>query len=188
MFKKFLIAGIFLIAIVFFGGCSEKKIELEIQEEKVVENQESQVVFEEEIQDSFQGQTIQELLNQNENLECSWKIEKAEISADADVENVDEEASGGIEEGQIYFKEGQFFQEVQITENSRKTVIKTFKKRDWFYQWNSLVADQGVKMPFARAKDSEFLKINKVYDWNCQEFSDAEDFFQVPEGIKFLNF
>ncbi len=187
---KFKIIGFFLIAVIFLGGCSGKKVELKTNNEnkKVDGNQEEQVVAKEEFQNSFKYQTIQDLLDQEKDLECYWRIEKAEVLADADEENVNEDASGGIEEGRIFLKEGDFFQEIQITENSRKTVIKTLKNGDWFYQWNSLVADQGVKMLFARAKDSEFLKINKVYDWNCQKFSGSEDVFQVPEGIRFLNF
>jgi hypothetical protein len=187
MFKKFLIGEIILITGILFGGCSEKKVELKMNSERIEESQEGRNVSENS-QEFFQGQTIQELLNQKNNLECSWRIEKAEISADADVENVDEEASGGIEEGKIYFKEGQLFQEIQITENSRKTIIKTLKDGDWFYQWNSLVANQGIKMSFEKAKNSEFLNINKIYDWNCQKFYESADVFEIPEDIDFFNF
>jgi hypothetical protein len=197
MFKKVLVLILFLLGFVlFFIYYNSIKIkEIEINKQKKVENVEkleSDDQNEENNQESptidYEKISLRDLIALDQNLECSWRIEKAEISQDADAENVDEEDSGGIEKGKIFFKEGDFFQETEITENSRKTFIKTLKKGDWFYQWNSLVANQGVKMSFERAKNSEFLKMDKAYDWNCQEFSDSEDVFKIPEGIRFLNF
>jgi hypothetical protein len=200
MFKK--ISGlilVFLLGVLFLVYFKSKTVEkIEINNRKEVENiekvesdeqtkdnnQESLTIE----QDQFKNMSLENLLNLGQDLECSWSVKKAEISQDADAENVDEEASGGIEKGKIFFQGGDFFQEVEITENSVKTVIKTLKQGDWFYQWNSLVANQGMKMSFERAKNSEFLKMNKIYDWNCQEFSGSEDIFQIPEEIKFLNF
>jgi hypothetical protein len=200
MFKKLLVLILFILAgvsfLFYYQSKNVKKIEINNQEETensedLGENDQDE---ENNSQDSlvnegqFKNMSFGDLLNLGQDLECSWSVEKAEISQDADAENVDEDASGGTEKGRIFFQGGDFFQEVEITENSVKTVIKTLKQGDWFYQWNSLVNNQGMKMSFERAKNSEFLKINKIYDWNCQEFSGLEDIFQIPEGIRFLNF
>lgn len=202
MFKKilFLLLLILLTSFALFvyyqSSTKVKKIEInnkqkvEITEEfddknQVEENSENDSLVDES---RFKNLSFKDLMNLGQNLKCSWGVEKTEISQDADAENVDEEASGGKEDGEVFFKDGDFFQEVQITENSIKTVIKTLKKGEWFYQWNSLVANQGIKMPFNRAENSEFLKINKVYNWNCEEFFEVEDVFQIPTEIRFLNF
>jgi len=188
---KLLFLGLFLI--VFFTGCSREMIVDKNQNQKdsqvVPEKQETETIQTNSNKENLGDfENIKEILNQNKTLKCQWLIEKVEQSNDADEENINQGSGGGIEKGEIYVKEGDFFQEIEITENSRKTVIKTLKKGDWFYQWNSLVDNQGMRMPFEKAKYSEFLKINKVYDWNCQEISNLEDIFQIPEGINFFNF
>jgi hypothetical protein len=200
MFKKTLVLIlVFLLGILFFVYFKSKTVEkIEINNYREIENiEKAQDDKQNEDnnrehstieQDQFKNLSLEDLLNLGQALECSWSVEKAEISQDADAENVDEEASGGTEKGRIFFQGGDFFQEVEITENSVKTVIKSLKQGNWFYQWNSLVTNQGMKMSFERAKNSEFLKMNKIYDWNCQEFSGSEDIFQIPEEIKFLNF
>ena len=125
------------------------------------------------------------LLNQQKDLKCSWRIEKAEVIEEAEMDNEDEEITGGIEEGVVYVSGGKFYQVIRIQENNRENTVNLLNNRDFIYQWSS-INHQGTKMILDKSKEIEIVDLNKKYDWVCEDWLAEPDFFKIPEGVKFI--
>jgi HD superfamily phosphohydrolase len=187
------------IGILFFGYYSLKTIEIveinnfneaenieKAQDDK--QNEDNNQEYSAIEQDQFKNLSFGDLLNLNQNLKCSWEIEKQEFSQDADVENSNENISGGKEKGEIYISTNNFLQKKEIQENSQKITVNILKKDDWVYQWSS-ISKQGTKMTPSKAQSMEVLTLDRRLDFNCEEILDLEEnMFNLPIDIKFIQF
>ncbi len=197
--KLFGLAGL-ILAVSFFSGCSKKTIEMEAQKQEImIENQESiddslnvdsdeiieleQPVFEEGT--GTETGTIQMLLARKENLKCSWRVEKAETIEDADIDNEDEDAGGGVEDGFIYIGDGKFKQEIKINESSREIAVNILNDGKFVYQWSS-ISEQGTKTEINSAQEIGVLDEERNYFWNCENWELDENIFQIPTDISFV--
>jgi|GEM_PF-1522983 len=184
-----------VLMIGLFSGCVKKSDEMVLEkQEPSMENESKQV----ETNDGMAGgdsaeaktysgeaKTIKELLGVEDGLKCVWRVEMAEVTEDADVDNTDEDATGGSLEGIIYVDDGKFKQEVKINENGRENQVNVIGEGDWVYQWSTLIA-QGTKMRMAQADQIDAIDLDKEYGWNCEIWEAEADFFKVPENIKFI--
>ncbi len=189
---KFKILALFLF--LFFSGCSREIVIEKEQVDKgggvinVEDNWENKSKENYRLEEIGEIVSFKELLDKNKNLKCFWEIEKEEIDQDAEVENIDEEIFGGIEEGEIYISANNFLQKIKIQENSQKIVVNILKKGDWIYQWSS-ISKQGTKMTLDKAQSTKKIDLNKKLNFNCENMENLkEGFFELPLDIKFIQF
>ena len=192
MKNKILVFFAFLFFAVLVSGCSEKKTEIYFnnqQQEKAGESVEDSLKSSsEEITENIGAvneKSIQNLLSKNSNFYCTWKIEKAEVNEDAEVDNEDEEATGGIEENEIFVQGNNFLKKTKIQENSRTTEVNVLGLENQVYSWNSLIA-QGTKMSLEDAQNNEIIDLNISFDWICEEANISAEIFEIPTEIEFI--
>lgn len=187
--KLAIFLGFFLMT-GLFSGCSEKIIELRFDHDEKSEKGSSSVAFSLKNDDdgligNVKQESIREVLSKNENLKCSWRVEKQEPIEEAEIDNQDEEVSGGIEEGIIYLAGGKFKQEIKIKENSRENLVSILRDGNQVHQWSSIIP-QGTKMTLKKSEELEIINFDKKYNWNCEEWEFDVKIFQVPEEINFI--
>ncbi len=196
--KLFGLVGLVLM-VGFFSGCLKNEIEMtpESEEEIKKERQESvdsslkvnddNLVQTEKLSSELKVETtsIQDLLGKNANLKCSWRIEKAEVIEEADIDNEDEDATGGVAEIIMYIAGEKFKQEIAIEENSRENMVYLLNDGEMIYQWSSIIT-QGVKMSVEKAQELGVIDYNKTYAWNCEEWTMDESLFVKPANIEFI--
>jgi len=194
--NKFLGLIVILLVLVF-SGCATDQIEvpsnlnqksnevetsLKVDSDKIVETniEDSPMINDEE-----KGASIQELLDRNEGVKCTWRVEKQEVIEDADNENLDEEATGGIEEGVFYADQGRFKQEIKIKENTRENLVNLLSDGENIYQWNT-ITPQGTYVALGKAGEIEIINLNKKNNWECEVWSDLDFNWEVPADLEFI--
>jgi len=192
MFKKTIIIILFLLFSIVFSSCSKQEVieinknqsiqkeGIQVDNEKSSESQTEELVEEKQI-------SLKNLLIEMDGYKCHWSIEKADQNNDADAENINEEAGSGIEKGEIYIKEGNFYQEVKIQQNSQKITVNIIKNENGVYQWNSMM-NQGTKMSLEKAQSMEVIDLEKTLDFNCEKIEIEDEIFNSPQDIKFIQF
>jgi hypothetical protein len=192
MFKKTIIIILFLLFSIVFSSCSKQEVieinknqsiqkeGIQVDNEKSSESQTEELVEEKQI-------SLRNLLMESDSYKCHWSIEKADQNNDADAENINEEAGSGIEKGEIYIKEGNFYQEVKIQQNSQKITVNIIKNENGVYQWNSMM-NQGTKMSLEKAQSMEVIDLEKTLDFNCEKIEIEDEIFNSPQDIKFIQF
>lgn len=182
----------YLFLVLFLAGCSERSLELEFNDsvsvnesiDESLKSSNKEIIRETE---TVKKGSIQSLIDENKSFRCTWKIEKEEVSEDADVENEDEEAAGGVEEGILYVRGNDFFREVKVKENSRESYVKVLGKEGKIFQWSSLF-DQGTTMTLNQAINNEIIDLNRSYDWGCEKIQLEDSLFEVPDDVQFIQF
>jgi hypothetical protein len=200
---KLLGLAVLVLTVGFFSGCSKNEVGMtseseEIKKEEIKNERQESVDSSLRVDDNNLIQTekssseskvrtksIQDLLNRNENLKCSWRIEKAEVVEEADIDNEDEDETGGVAEIVMYIAGEKFKQEIAIEENSRENMVNILNDGEMVYQWSSII-DQGVKMTTEKAQELGVIEYEKNYAWNCEKWTVDESIFAKPANIEFI--
>jgi len=189
---KLQILIVFLIGIFFLSGCSGKSLDHSrdgLTEQQENAESELKININESTVDSDKEKiaqsSINEILNQKKDLKCNWRIERDEPVEEAEIDNEDEELSGGIEEGTVYLSGRKFLQIIKINQSSRENTVNLLSDGAFVYQWSS-ISSQGTKMEISEAKEIGVLDLKKAYNWVCEIWLVEDVYFNLPEGVEFI--
>lgn len=185
----------FLMTIGLFSGCSEKTVELifsskedSMERQKRVDASlrvDTNSLLKNSPDENSRQNSIRSLLSQEGSFKCDWRVEKAEIIEEAEIDNEDEDETGGVEEGVMYMASGKFKQEIKIQENTRENTVDLLSDGEWFYQWNS-VTSQGTKIRFNKAEEIGMINFERQYNWSCEPWEEELAKWNLPVNVEFI--